>query len=83
MPILTCAHTLYQKKTYEKRLVSKILYLTCVPTLYNNNKITKRDCCKNSQPYMCTYPLQQHKQNHKGSVTKFQVLNFYTPSKTI
>ena len=39
--------------------------LTCEHTLYKNTKINTNACCQNTQYYMCTYPLQQHKHKHK------------------
>ena len=36
--------------------------------------------CRNYQSYMCTYPLQKHKNKQKGSLPKFPVLHVYIPS---
>ena len=41
----------------KQRLVSKILSLTCVHTLYRNTNIHTKDHCESSQSDMCTYSL--------------------------
>ena len=69
-------------QSWTKSLFPKIPSLTCVHTLYNNTDI-KKARRQNAQSYMCTYPLQQHINKHKGQFTKFPVLHVYTSYKTI
>ena len=80
IPSLTCVHTLYNNTNINTKDHSKITILTCVHTLYNNTNINTKACFQNSQSYMCTYPLQQHKYKHKVSLQKFPVLHVYIPS---
>ena len=69
-----------QPKHNTQKLVSKIPSLTCFHTLYNNTNINTKARCKNAQSYMCTYPLQQKKHKHKGSLPKLSVLHVLIPS---
>ena len=62
-------------------IVAKISNLVCVHTLYNNTNI-KKDCLQNSQSYIFTYPLKQHKHRHKGLLPKLPVLHVNIPSTT-
>ena len=59
-----------------------MIRIMCLYTLYKNTKINKNSCWQNSQFYMWTYPLQQHKHKHKYSLPKWPVLHVYIPTKT-
>ena len=60
-----------------------MLSITCEHDIYNNTNMNKKNRFQNTQSYMCTYYIQQKKHKHKVYLTKFPVLYFYIPSKTI
>ena len=59
-----------------------MIRLTYVHTLYSNTNKNTMACCKRAQSYMSTYPLQQHKHQHKGMLLKLKFLHIYIPSTT-
>ena len=80
MPILKFVCTLYNITNMNtQRLDAKIPSRTCLHNLYTKNIINTKARCKNTQSYMCTYPIQQQKQKHKGLFPKFPFLHVYIP----
>ena len=72
---LYISYTSTQKLT--QSLKDKVLIITCEHTLYNNTYIKQKSCWYNSNSYICTYTLQQHKHKHKVSLWKWLVLHVY------
>ena len=68
MPGITCVHTLYNNTNINTKFVYKMTSIACVHTLYINKNIKKRNRFQKDQYYTCTYPLQQRKHKHKGSL---------------